>query len=173
MSKIQLSTASLPYLERMNIVHKYNTAGRNDNFFFDPAIALTLRGGKVLRIDKNSLTLRFPKNECYLLYSLLCKSNEAIYKNIKSKFDLVCEKQYSMLFDTPEEFHLRLYLPKKGNHYLIKRTDVAHSSSTSESFVLPRVGAVLDEADIEIKNIWCKNSVAGYNIELKSVKYFF
>lgn len=174
LNSIYISTSTIPYLEQMSIHKTYNTKGNNDNFFFNPRLYVRLFKPKVIKQDSYHITLLFEKDKGHLLYSLLKKIEIALYNNTFSKFNLPQNcKKYNLFYETETGFSLKLYLPKNNNTYCVKMFEKINNETKELKFRFPKLNSILDQCDIEIKNIWLKNKVFGFNLELKSVLHNF
>lgn len=173
-SCIFVSSSTICYLEQLSVQKQKNTKGSNDNFFFSPRLFLRLYKPKVIKQDISHITLLYEKDKAHLLYSLLKKIEEALYKNIHSKFNLPSNaKKYNIIYETDTGFSLKLYLPKNNNTYCVKMYEKEDNVSNEIRFKFPKLNSTLDNCEIEIKNIWLKNNTFGFNLELKSITYDF
>lgn len=171
---IFVSNSSIPYLEKLSVQKIHNSKGGNDNFFFTPRLFIKLYKAKVIKQDAFHITLLFEKDKNHLLYSLLKKVEEALYKNINFKFNLPKpNKVYNIVYETETGFSLKLYLPKNNNTYCVKMFEKENNQTNEIKFRFPRLNSIIDNCDIEIKNIWLKNYTFGFNLELKSVTHNF
>lgn len=171
---IFVSSSTLPYLEKLSVHKTQNIRGNNDNFFFKPRLFLKLYHPKLIKQDNTHMTLLFEKDKSHLLYSLLKKIEDALYKNIHSKFNLPTNcKTYNILYETETAFSLKLYLPKNNNTYCVKMYEKENNETKEIRFRSPKLNSKLDSCDIEIKNIWLKNNTFGFNLELKSITHNF
>ena len=174
LDSIFVCNSTIPYLEQLSIYKTQNKKGGNDNFFFKPRLFLKLYKPKVIKQDLSHMTLLFEKDRNHLLYSLLKKVEEALYKNIHNKFNLpsTCKK-YNILYETDTGFSLKLYLPKNNNTYCVKMFEKENNETKEIKFRFPKLNSTLDNCDIEIKNIWLKNNTFGFNLEFKSITHNF
>lgn len=170
-SVVYVSTSTLLYLEKLSIHKTKNTRGNNDNFYFSPRLFLKLYNPKVIKIDSNHITVLFQKDVNFLLYSLLKKIETALYTNLCKDESISFTKKYNILYETDTGFSLKLYLPKNHNTYCVKRYEKYNGSIEETKFKFPNLNSTLDTSDIEIKNIWLKNKVIGFNLELKTITY--
>lgn len=172
-SSIFICSSTIPYLEQLSIHKTHNAKGGNDNFFFTPRLFLKLYKPKIIKQDAFHMTFLYEKDKNHLLYTLFKKVEDALYKNIYNKFNLPSCKKYNILYETDTGFSLKLYLPKNNNTYCVKMFEKEDNETKEIKFRFPRLNSILDSCDVEIKNIWLKNNILGFNLELKSITHNF
>lgn len=148
---------------RLTIIQKAQRNGGGYNYYITPNLVLVLYGGKVIVSDLKYLVLQFDRFENINLLNLLRTTNSCISDYLKSCIDIDVELLYPLFSEQETTFTIRIYLPHVRQKYFIETT----YDNEVVPFRIPRVGVVLREARIEIRNLWKNKGRIGFNLELK------
>jgi len=150
----------------LKIIKKNQKILDNSNYYFTPCLGINLYKPKIIFINPKFVVFEFDKYEFYNLLKLLQNTNDKLQYKLKNEYSELFNKDiYNIISEQENTFTLRCYLPNKNGKYFIK------CNESSLYFKLPRVNTYLDFAFIEIRNVWCKDSKYGFNLELKAITY--
>jgi hypothetical protein len=150
----------------LKIIKKSQKISNNSNYYFTPSIGIKLYKPKIMYSNLKSIVFEFDKYEFLNLLQLLRSINNKLQYKLKTDYSELFDKDiYNIMSEQDEKFTIRCYLPNKNGKYFIKSNDL------SLGFKLPKSNSYLDEALIEIRNVWCNDSKYGFNLELKSISY--
>lgn len=150
----------------LKIIKKSQKISNNSNYYFTPSIGIKLYNPKIMYSNLKSVVFEFDKYEFLNLLQLLRSINDKLQYKLKHDYSELFDKEiYNIMSERDDKFTIRCYLPHKNGKYFIK------SNESSFGFKLPKSNCVLDEALIEIRNVWCNDGKYGFNLELKSVSY--
>ena len=75
---------------------------------------------------------------------------------------------YPLFMERDTTFTIQCFLPKIKNKINVKYTNEGIESH----FKYPNRNCIIDQCEIEIKNIWHLNGKSGFNIELKGMTFY-
>jgi hypothetical protein len=150
----------------LKIMKKSQKIANNSNYYFIPSIGIKVYKPKIVYSNYKWVVFEFDKYEFYNLLKLLQIINDKLQYKLKADYSELFDKDiYNIISERDDKFTLRCYLPNKNGKYFIK------CNESNYVFKLPKINCYLDEALIEIRNVWCNDSKYGFNLELKSIKY--
>ncbi len=153
---------------RITIIQKRQKNTGDYNFYITPNLSLQLYGGKVIITDPKFLVVQFEKSTHITLLSLLRTTSECITDYLKSCIELDIENVYPLFSEQDNTFTIRVYLPHVRNKYFIE-TKSANENEIIQ-FTRPRIGTVLKELRVDIRNLWQNKQRLGFNLELKYIE---
>jgi hypothetical protein len=150
--------------DTLKLIEKYQR-GSGKNHFFTPTISLKLYNPKVTWVDSNkkNLSFSFKKYDNLNLYTMLKNINNSLTYFYKNKAYNPVDNISSFFYEKGDYFYIKAYLPNMNGKYLVN----SYFNTTEEAFKIPRVGIIYDTIILDIRNIWEKESHAGFNLELK------
>lgn len=150
---------------RLTIIQKSQKNSDNFNYYITPNLTLQLFGGKVIVSDPKYLVLQFDRVASISLLNLLRTTSSCLSDYLKSCVDVDTELIYPLFSEQESTFTIRIYLPHVKRKYFIE-TYITDDDEVVP-FRTPRIGAVLKEARVEIRNLWQNKGRIGFNLELK------
>jgi len=152
--------------KNLKIIKKSQKISENSNYYFTPSLGINLYKPKIMFINPKFVVFEFDKYEFYNLFKLLQNINDKLQNKLKNDYSELFNKDiYNIISEQENTFTLRCHLPNKNGKYFIKFNE------STIGFKLPKQNCILDHALIEIRNVWCKDSKYGFNLELKSINY--
>lgn len=160
--------------DELKIIKKEQTGSfSGTNFFITPTLSIKLYKPKVIFVNPKTITLEMSKINTGLL-SLLRRCDKMIMDKISDDIPEFDEKiKYNIFYENEKNntICLRCYLPSFNNSYKTKYFIKYMEEGNETYFKLPRINMILDEAVLDIRNIWCNNKL-GYNLELKYIHVY-
>lgn len=152
-----IDTNSLVFQEKFQ-----RTSGKN--YYISPTIGIKIFNAKVSWIDsyKKNISFIFSKHENLSLLHFLKSIQQKLIHLYKTR----CynpQNVSSIYYEKGDYFYVKVYLPNMNNKYNI----ISSFNGEQEPFKIPRVGITYDSIILDIRNIWEKDTAAGFNLELK------
>lgn len=148
----------------LQLIEKYQRRS-GKNYFFTPTISLKLYNPKVTWIDssKKNVSFLFHKYDNLTLYTMLKNINSSLVNFYKNKAYNPINNIAPFYYEKGDYFYIKCYLPNMNNKYLVSSL----FNDIEEQFNIPRVGMIYNYVILDIRNIWEKETLAGFNLELK------
>jgi hypothetical protein len=150
----------------ITIIQKSQKNSGDYNYYITPNLSLKLYGGKVLISDPKYLVLQFDRYTNINLLNLLRNTTSNISEYLKNCINIDTKLIYPMFNEQENTFTIRVYLPHVRYKYSIE-TNILSEEKNMQPFTRPRVGMILREARVEIRNLWQNKGRIGFNLELK------
>lgn len=147
---------------------KYQKNSSDYNFYINPNIGIKLYNAKVSYITNNFIVFEYNKKDSLNLFILLKNINEYLLDIYKKSDSHESKTLYNLFMDKTDTFTIRCHLPKSKFKYLI----YSYIDMDLINFNLPKQGLIYDEVFIDIRNLWIKNNIVGFNLELKETKNY-
>lgn len=149
----------------LGILRKAQKQKNAYNYYFTPNLSINLYNANVIVSNEKYIVLQFNKSNSLNLLGMLRNVSVLLYEAIKDCYVLEATNTYNLVSEQDETFTLRVHLPRSTNKY-----NITYEDDKLMPFKVPKKGATLGCATIELRNLWEKDNVSGFNLELKSVK---
>ena len=160
--------SNLIHTNELKILKKRQKVAENVNYYFNPNLSIEMNDAKVIITNPKYIVLEFDNVKHHGLLTLLRNTSEKLTMYLRNKdSDLFNHSIYSIHSELENTFTIRCHLPNYKGKYAIQSS----MSGQSTMFNVPRISCIINNAVIEIRNVWGQGDKYGFNVELKSVAY--
>lgn len=162
MSRIVLNSENInETLNHITFIVK-NAKNNYKNYIIQPNISISLYNSKVSWVDGSckNLCLCFNKYDNMSLKNMLKIINDKI--NNKTDYFYSLENKISIFYEKGDYFYVKCFLPPNINYTF---------DGLKETYSKPRVGIIIKQCIIDIRNVWMNNDTknVGIHLELKEI----